>query len=76
MVPNFGTATIQIKVLNGDHPPPHCHVRMADGTVTRLAIPSLQILTGPKLSRQAMDLVYEKLEEICAEYDRINPAKH
>ncbi len=73
---NFGTAHIKIHVYSNDHPPPHCHLRRKGGKETRVAIPSLLILTGPDLSKEEEDLILDKLEILCDEFDQLNPPIH
>jgi hypothetical protein len=72
----FGTAHLKIRVYSNDHPPPHCHLLRKNGNETRIAIPSLLILTGPKLSREEEDLILNCLDELCFEFDKLNPAIH
>lgn len=72
----FGTKHIKIYVYTNDHPPPHCHVRRKNGTETRVAIPSLVILSGDDLSKEEENLVLENLEKLCDEFERLNPPMH
>ncbi len=73
---NFGTKHVRVMVYAGDHPPPHCHVVRKDGSETRVIIPTLIILTGSKLTREERDLIIEKLDELCDEFDKLNPQQH
>jgi len=73
---NFGTAHIKIFVYADDHPPPHCHLLRKDGTETRVAIPTMIILTGPKLSKKEENLVLDNLDALCDEFERLNPPTH
>jgi len=72
---NYGNEVIGIYIRYEDHPPPHIHVRRR-GRETRVAIPTLKILTGPQLSKTERELIIEKLDFLCEEYDRINPIRH
>lgn len=76
MSTNFGTKHIKIFVHDFDHPPPHCHVLRSNGVETRVTIPTMMILTGPKLSGTEEDLILDKLDELCDEFDRLNPSIH
>ena len=73
---NFGNKHIKIKVYANDHPPPHCHLIRTDGSVTRVALPTLLILTGLELSRSEKEMILEKIDKICAEYEKLNPNNH
>lgn len=73
---NFGTRHIKIFVYGGDHPPPHCHLLRKNGVETRVAIPTMIILTGPKLSKTEENLILDKLEELCDEFETLNPPTH
>ncbi len=72
---NYGNDVIGIYIRFGDHPPPHIHVRRG-GQETRVAIPTLKILTGITLSKVERELIIEQLDFLCDEYDRINPIRH
>lgn len=72
---NFGNRHIKIHVYVDDHPPPHCHV-LRSGVETRVAIPSMLVLSGPKLDRQEVTMVMNVLDELCDEFDRLNPPQH
>lgn len=73
---NFGTKHLKLKIYPGDHPPPHCHLERADETVTRVAIPTMIILSGPQLSRVERNLIMDNIEKLCNYYDEINPDVH
>lgn len=72
---NFGTKHVKIFIYPGDHPPPHCHV-LRGGIETRVAIPTLLILSGPKLNKVEEEMILDQLDEMCAEFDRLNPILH
>jgi len=72
---NLGTRDIKIFVYPGDHPPPHCHVRRKESE-TRVAIPSMMILSGPELSKKEEEMVLSRLDKLCAEFDKLNPQQH
>ncbi len=72
---NFGTRKIKIHVYAGDHNPPHCHVTRG-GRETRVAIPTLVVLTGPQLSKEERNLVISKMDELCQEFEKLNPNHH
>jgi hypothetical protein len=72
---NFGTKHVKILIYPGDHPPPHCHV-IRRGIETRVVIPTLLILSGPKLSKIEECMILNKLDKMCAEFDRLNPLQH
>lgn len=67
---------MRIFVYDNDHPPPHCHLRRSDGSETRIAIPSLIVMTGPALSKQEKAYLLKRIEELCEKFDRLNPAIH
>jgi hypothetical protein len=70
---NYGTKQIKLFVYAGDHPPPHCHLVRADKSVTRVALPSLIILSGLPLSKDERSLVLVKMEILCTAFDSLNP---
>lgn len=72
---NFGTEHVKIFVYADDHPPPHCHV-IRRGIETRVTVPALLILSGPKLNRMEESMILDQIELLCAEFDKLNPVKH
>lgn len=66
----------RILIYDNDHPPPHCHIRRSDGTETRVAIPSLKILTGCALSKTEKATLLDQIDELCDKFDELNPAIH
>ena len=52
----------------------HCQVRWA-GRSTQVALPSLEVIVGTELPRRARSLLEEHLEEIVAEWNRLNPGR-
>ena len=72
----MATIKIKIKIYVGDHPPPHIHLHRKDRSITRVALPTLLLLSGKPLNKEELDLVIEKYDLLCEEYDRINPKKH
>jgi len=72
---NFGTKHVKILIYSGDHPPPHCHV-IRKGIETRVALPTLLILSGPKLTKTEEQMVLDKIDDMCTEFDRLNPIQH
>lgn len=72
---NFGTKHIKIMIYAADHPPPHCHV-IRKGVETRVVIPTLEILTGPKLTKEEEAMILEKIEDLCDAFDKFNPDQH
>lgn len=62
-------------VYSADHPPPHCHV-LRGGKETRVVIPTLTILSGPKLSKEEEQMILDKLDDMCDEFDKLNPVQH
>ena len=55
------------------HKMPHCHVRTSIGEETVVALPTMEIIVGADLSREAMDMLIGNLEQICDAWDHINP---
>ncbi len=55
------------------HKMPHCHVRMTNGEETVVALPTIEIIVGADLSRETMDFLVERLEQICDAWNHINP---
>ncbi|WP_414692241.1 DUF4160 domain-containing protein [Pedobacter sp. CFBP9032] len=72
---NFGDSKVKIFIYANDHPPPHCHV-IINKVETRVILPTLEILSGPKLTKEALDLLLEKLDDLCDTFDHYNPKKH
>ena len=56
-----------------DHPPPHCHVRCSDGTTIVVALPTLDVVHGNRLSKRLRKLLEDNLEEIYEAWDQLNP---
>jgi len=73
---NYGNSKVKVFIYADDHPPPHCHVRRGNGIVTRVILPTLEILSGPSLSRSEKELLIDKLDDLCEAYDQKNPKKH
>ncbi len=57
--------------IGGAHHLPHCHVRWPDGSVV-VALPSLDVITGGQLPREAGELVADHLEEIWEAWNQLN----
>lgn len=57
--------------IGGSHHLPHCHVRWADGSVV-VALPTLEVIAGGQLPREAEQIVADHLEEICEAWDQVN----
>lgn len=72
---NFGDSKIKIFIYPSDHPPPHCHVYI-NRIETRVILPTLEILSGPKLPDEAVEMILDKIEELCNAFDNYNPKKH
>lgn len=54
------------------HKMPHCHVR-STGAETVVALPTLDVIVGPPLTRKMMELLISSLNEICDCWDELNP---
>ncbi|MFP9097928.1 DUF4160 domain-containing protein [Flavobacterium sp. RHBU_24] len=68
--------SLRILIYDNDHPPPHCHLRRSDGSESRVAIPSLKVMTGPALSKKEKEAILDQLDELCDKFDQFNPPKH
>lgn len=55
------------------HHLPHCNVRWTDGSTSQVALPSLQVFVGKALTRRAHRLLVSHIEELVAEWNRLNP---
>ncbi len=54
------------------HKLPHCHV-CEDGEVsTSVALPTLNVLVGPRLSKESRLLLKENLEKIIQAWEKLN----
>lgn len=73
---NIGNRLFRIRVYAGDHPPPHCHVRWSDGSESLVEIPNVRVIAGKKLTKEAESMIREHIDEICDEYDLLNPKIH
>ncbi|GEM_PF-3028653 len=58
--------------IGGVHHLPHCHVRWADGSVV-VALPTLDVIAGGQLPRDARKLVADNLEKILKAWYQLNP---
>jgi hypothetical protein len=56
------------------HHLPHCNVRWPGGSV-QVALPTLAVLAGTDLPRDALALLRDSLDELCAAWDRLNPGR-
>ncbi len=67
-----GKYSIYVYVEVGQpHHLPHCHVRWVEGE-TLIELPSLKVLAGMPLPREAKQLVFQNLEEICTQWENLN----
>lgn len=71
-VTDNGTFAIYVYYEKGSpHHLPHCHVRWKH-METVVTLPSLQIIAGPLLPKEAKRLLSENLEEIANAWDKLN----
>ena len=54
------------------HHSPHCHIRSTGGEIV-VALPTLVIIVGGKLSKRAKSLLTENLDKICDAWNQLNP---
>jgi len=59
-----------------DHPPPHCHVRHSNGDESRVGLPLLNLLSGPKLNKKIHNDLIEKIDFLSDKWEELNPDKH
>lgn len=57
--------------VGGSHHLPHCHVRWSDGSVV-VALPTLEVIAGGQLPREAQKLVANHLDEIWNAWNQLN----
>ena len=71
---NRGTRGSNVCIEEGGQPHhlPHCNVRWPDGSV-QVALPTLLLLAGGPLPSEALALLRDSLEALCAEWNRLNP---
>ena len=68
-----GNVTVYVYSEGGQpHKMPHCHVRSPDNT-TIIAIPSLERIIGPPLSKPVRKLLIDSLDKICDCWNELNP---
>lgn len=70
----FSDAGIVVYVyaeVGGKHHMPHCHVHWKDAR-TVVAIPSLEVIVGRKLSKRVHITLKDHLEEIAAAWKELN----
>ena len=53
----------------------HCDVRWSDGLTTKVALPTLLVYVGRKLTPTALKLLSSNVERLSAEWERLNPRK-
>lgn len=59
--------------VGGKHHLPNCHLRWSDGPPSsEIALPSLEVLAGRPLPRSVRKQLFDHLEEIWAEWVRLN----
>lgn len=74
-VTSRGKFSIYVYAESGQpHHLPHCNVRWSDGS-TQVALPTLLVIVGNPLPKEAWDLLRDHLEEICAMWDELNPGR-
>ena len=56
------------------HHLPHCHVRWSDGDA-QVVLPTLRLLAGDTLPREAHRMLVEHVEEIIAAWECLNPER-
>ncbi len=59
---------------NGPHKLPHRHLHWSDDAAV-VALPTLEVIAGPRLSREARTLLEDHVEEICRVWDERNPER-
>lgn len=60
--------------INAAHKLPHCHIHWSDGASV-VALPTLEVIAGPRLPREARTLLEVHLEDICQAWDERNPER-
>ncbi len=74
-VASRGRYTVYVYAEGGQpHHLPHCNVRWPDGSV-QVALPILIVLAGSHLPSEAMVLLQDSLDELCAAWNRLNPGR-
>jgi len=68
---DFFVIYVYSEALNKHHMP-HCHVRSPDGDIV-VALPTLTVLVGGKLSKRAKNLLLENIDKICEAWNKLNP---
>lgn len=58
--------------VGGQHKLPHCHIRWGENSIA-VALPSLVVVAGGALPRDARAVLTENLDLICAAWDELNP---
>lgn len=72
-VADDGTYAVYVyREYDQPHKMPHCHVR-STGADSVVALPTLQVIVGPPLTRKMRELLISSLDEICDGWDELNP---
>ncbi len=62
-----------VYIYKGDHPPPHCHVRIKGGKDISVDLPLLDPRYGESISREVETFLLENLDALCKAWDQLNP---
>nr|WP_262921422.1 DUF4160 domain-containing protein [Maribellus maritimus] len=66
----------KIYIYVDDHYPPHCHVRWSDEVESIIALPTLDLLYGKRITKKLKSLLYEELDALIDAWDKYNTYKY
>lgn len=65
-----------IYIYPDDHPAPHCHVRFYNGSESVVGLPLLNHICGTKIDKNVRKELYENIESLINNWEKLNPTKH
>lgn len=71
-----GTERFSAYIYAMDHPPPHCHIRLRDGSEVCVTIPLMEPLYNGNLTRDLREEIEDRLDELTAAWDRLHPKRN
>ncbi len=71
----IGNDKVNVYVYRNDHPPPHCHVRLRNGSEISIDIPLIKPRYGQRITGEIKEIIEEHLDEICEAWDELHPKR-
>jgi len=63
----------KVYVYANDHPPPHCHVVLRDGSNISVDIPLIIPRYGETITKEVKEEIEDNIEELYSAWDKFNP---